>query len=119
MMSASAIRSLSREAAEEAAAENKEPLVLEPEDVEDWRTRCGVSIPNLGDHRPAGWDIVGDYDDWLFVDKSGMGAPDEPALTISQFLDRMEQLVAEHPDWGYGIVEEGQFQLYVAAFRRV
>ena len=48
-----------------------------------------------------------------------MGAPDEPALTISQFLDRMEQLVAEHPDWGYGIVEEGQFQLYVAAFRRV
>jgi hypothetical protein len=48
----------------------------------------------------------------LFVDTSGFGAPDEPALTLTQFLDELEA------DKAYALVEVGQFQAYVQKFSK-
>lgn len=44
------------------------------------------------------------------VDNSGFGADDEPALTPRQFLDMVKS------GRGYGIVEEGQFQVIIGEF---
>ena len=73
MMSPETIRSMARDAGV-AAAENavqpktfwdEEIAAIQGGDLEGLR-----SIPNLGDHVPAGWTEVREY----FVDSSGMGA---------------------------------------------
>ena len=72
-------------------------------------------IPNFGSYRPAGFEKVDD----LFVDKSGFGATDEPALTFGQFCGEVQRCGREH---GYpvylALTEEGQFQAYVSVFTR-
>lgn len=119
MMSLSAIRELSREVAEGAARKGKQPFVPYPEDLDAWRKRkSDIPIPNLGDHEPEGWKRL-DEDDWFFVDKSGMGSEHEPALTFGQFMDKLAVYREQHPEYGYAIVEESQFQVYVAPFRPV
>ncbi|HDY89155.1 MAG TPA: hypothetical protein ENH82_13700 [bacterium] len=55
------------------------------------------------------WELL---DDQLFVDHSGFGANDEPALTADQFLEKVKE------GFGYAIVEQGQFQLYVGVYKR-
>lgn len=119
MMSASAICQMSREIAEEAAEEARAPFIVDIHDIEEFQAgrMRRIRIPNFGDYVPAGWERVGnDYDDWFFCDKTG-GPKDGPALTIDEFVARLAANVREHPEYGYAIVEEGQFQLYVAAFR--
>lgn len=66
-------------------------------------------FPNFGDYRPKGWKLVETY----FVDSSGMGSSDEPALTVEQFKKKLKV------GFGYAIVEAGQFQVYVSEFKRV
>ena len=56
-----------------------------------------------------GYELVEKY----FVDSSGFGAEDEPALTISHFLQKVKA------GYYYGITGEGQFQVYVGEFKRV
>lgn len=68
-------------------------------------------IPNLGDYRPEGYKLEKTF----FVDSSGFGAPYEPALTFDQFLD--EGWLS--PEYGYAIVAEGQFQVYIGAFKKL
>ena len=54
----------------------------------------------------------------LFIDKQGWGNSDEPALTIDEAVDNLKralQVSGEHTI-GIGIVEEGQFQLYLGLF---
>jgi hypothetical protein len=46
------------------------------------------------------------------VDASGFGGDDEPALTVTQF----EQYAQAHPEYYYGIVEAGQFQVVLATY---
>ena len=103
MMSPEYIRAMEQEQANKAAADGIEPLMV-------WKgdDRASMRIPNIGSHRPEGWELVQEY----FVDKFGMGAEDEPALTIDQFLGKVQD------GMGYAIVEEGQFQLYVGEFKR-
>jgi hypothetical protein len=67
-----------------------------------------IGIPSLGDYRPRGWKLV----KTLFVDSSGFGAPDEPALTIDQFYSKVKA------GFGYAVIEAGQFQVYVGVFER-
>jgi hypothetical protein len=99
MMSLALIKELSREQAARAAAEDLEPLVI-------WDTKDIRCIPNLGDYRPEGWELVETY----FVDASGFGAPGEPALTLDEFLAKIV------PGRAYALIEEGQFQVYVGEF---
>jgi len=54
-----------------------------------------------------------------FVDSSGFGNSDEPALTIGEFQMRLLKYLDKHPDHGFGVTGAGQFQCYVTAYRRV
>jgi len=69
-------------------------------------------IPFLGDYVPPGFQFVRKY----FVDASGFGAPDEPALTADQFLAAIRKNVLSDKSYGYGILEVGQFQVYVGEY---
>lgn len=73
-------------------------------------------IPNIGYLQPDGWEKT---DSIWFVDKTGYGHKWEPALTVEQFKRDLWEYIAEHPGHGFAIVEEGEFQVYVGAFRPV
>lgn len=110
MMSLSAIHEESRKAGVKAAKANRMPFVVEQEDLDDWKANGVRSFPFpfIGDYQPPGWRKV----DSLFCDASGFGAPDEPALTIPQLLEKLQ--VGK----GYAITECGQFQVYLGVFER-
>jgi hypothetical protein len=59
---------------------------------------------------PWGWELTGEE---YFVDSSGFGSPGEPALTFDQFATKCTE------GMGYAITEAGQFQVYIAEYRRV
>ena len=115
MMSLETIRSMSREVAEKAASNKLYPFTVEEEDIRDWKTALVVGksprlpFPDLGDYRPEGWELVDD----LLCDSTGMGADNEPALTIRQLLDRLTA------GRGYAVVESGQFQVVLGEFKKV
>jgi len=115
------IKYLSRKAARESARERREPRVFTAEQI----AARDVRIPNLGDRCPRNWvrvSLEAEADDHgvymgdnrgkgaYFVDKSGCGAPGEPAMTLDEFFTRMK------PGLGYAMVEEGQFQVKVGVF---
>jgi hypothetical protein len=111
MMSLSTIHRMSQEQAAVAAANKKRPFIVTEEDIRDWKEKYDngtlrLPFPNIGDYRPDGYLLV----DSLFVDKSGFGATDEPALTIEELLNSLK------PGRAYAIIEEGQFQLYLGEF---
>lgn len=111
MMSLATIAELSAKQAEVAARRNLKPYMVWPEDLVRWKAQheagtFRLPFPNIGDYRPVGYELV----DTLFVDKSGWGADDEPALTVGQLLDRLQVNKA------YAVIEEGQFQRYLGEF---
>lgn len=118
MMSASAIRQVSRDAAIRAARENRIPFTVEAEDITDWKRKIAAGrLPRLpfsflADYTPQGWKRT-DRDP-LFVDSSGWGAEHEPALTIRALIEDGYLSVGK----AYAIVECGQFQLYLAEYQR-
>lgn len=64
--------------------------------------------PFFGCYKPEGWELL----EKLFVDSSGFGADNEPALSIRQFLGQVKA------GRGYSIASVGQFQVYVNVFER-
>lgn len=130
MISPEQMRYMQNESARRAKREKKVPLLVEQHDLgmlhEHFR-----GIPNFGDYRPAGWVEVnardlagaepgvrgyaGPDDECLFVDASGWGGPSEPAFTFGQFCQWASERGA---GYGYAMVEEGQFQVVVAVFKR-
>lgn len=54
----------------------------------------------------------------LFVDSSGFGAPDEPALDQNQFKTEVEALLKEHGALTAKITDVGQFQVYLGLFKK-
>ncbi len=111
MLSLSTIAALGRQQARRAARAKRLPLVVEAEDMPD--DAClGTHlrhVPTFGAYRPKGWRLV----ERLFVDKTGLGGEDEPALTFGQFLHQVRRA---GPGNGYAIVDEGEFQAYVGRF---
>ena len=84
-------------------------------------------IPFIGKTVPRGYERVSvrhefgeDYGTgtadggYLLVDSSGFGTPREVAMTGPEFL----KFVRQHPGYGYGIVEAGQFQVVIGVYRR-
>ncbi len=103
MMTRRSLDRESRKAAAKAAKLKQEPLVAFVDgDI------VIADIPNLGDYVPKGWELVEEY----FVDSSGFGSTDAPALTVDQFKAKTKA------GFGYAIIEEGQFQLYVGEFKK-
>jgi len=114
MMSLDTIRSYNREYAARAAQEGLEPFVYF--DVDELHSEPGFPFPHIGDHRPEGWELV----DRHFVDASGFGADDEPALSVGQFTRLVEDRIENTPGTfvGWAIIEAGQFQVWVGEFHR-
>ena len=67
------------------------------------------SCPTWGDRRLKSWYLITTH----FVDNSGFGSDNEPALTMTQFLRKVKQ------GRGYAITSTGQFQVYVGEFIKV
>lgn len=66
-------------------------------------------IPFIGDHVPDGFELVEEH----FVDSTGWGHEDEPALTIGQFAEKLRN------GRFYAITQSGQFQIFIGEFRKV
>jgi hypothetical protein len=64
--------------------------------------------PNFGTYRAKGWRLVQRY----FVNNSGFGSDNEPALTPQQFRFKVKE------GFGYAVIETGWFQVYIGEFRR-
>lgn len=56
--------------------------------------------------------------DELFVDSSGFGSEDEPALTPDNFEKKLLELLNEHGQLNATITGAGQFQVYVGLFKK-
>ncbi len=110
MMSMECIRSMSDEAAVQAAEEGLTPLAWWPSDCEP-----PFKFPNIGSMEPEGFEEV----EVLFVDSSGFGDTDEPALTAEQFSEKlMGMMLMSKAQLYAAITEIGQFQLYVTVYRK-
>ena len=77
----------------------------------------GFPFPLITDHLLS--DEWEETEKQWFVDSSGVGHEDEPALTSDQFLSELRQYIRENPDHGFGLSGVGQFQVYVSAYRRI
>ena len=133
---------MNREAARRSAASRRQPLILEQADLDALKQGAdrmpSGGIPYIGDRGPKGWRRV-NLETWFpgprsdyngesldhpgvyleaqgfgafFVDKSGFGQRGEPALTLQEFATLIR------PGFGYGVVEDGQFQCHVGVFER-
>ena len=108
MLSPTTIAELCRRQARIAARDKQVPLIVEAEDKQsgDRLARHLRGIPNIGSYRPAGWTLVTTH----FLDKTGCGRRDEPALTFVQFLGVVQA------GRGYAIIEEGVFRVVIGEF---
>lgn len=105
MMGIETIRELNNDAAHLAARMGYEPSLCEVDGA-----LPETPIHTLGDYVPDGWEPTGaEY----FVDSSGFGRDDEPALSIKQFA------AACRAGYGYAVTSAGQFQVYVAEYKPV
>lgn len=103
MMGLQEIRAASNNATRKARATRKHPYVFDG-------NKAAVHIPFLGDYCPRGWKRT--ERELLFCDMSGFGSSGEAALTIDQMLASFKV------GYGYALVEQGQFQGYVAEYER-
>ena len=71
--------------------------------------KCSIGTMEL-----KGYELIDD----LFVDKSGMGADNKPALTTDQFIKQVEKAVVLNGTIYSTITNEGQFQLYIGLFKK-
>jgi len=104
MMSLEAIEYENKKA-EDRARKNRSKLFVAQTDgdvnIED--------APYIGDYIPEGWRQT----ETFFVDSSGMGGQNEPALTFNQLIAEVKK------GYGYALISVGQFQVYIAEFRRL
>lgn len=135
MMSLSQINQMAEDAAKRAKAKGQRPIQIgswAAEQGDEQVAKMLRHMPFIGDWRPADLELVphadlnesrdvgpdrlasmGCDDPYLFVDSSGWGAQNEPALTFGEFV----QVVKANPDYRYAIVEAGQFQVVIGVFR--
>jgi hypothetical protein len=120
MLSLQYIQQISDEKAAEAAVENKEPYIYF--DNEEVDRLDSFPFPHLGDYIPEGWRQYGGEGGLFFVDGTGFGEASEPALTGDQFKSEVKKILAVNAlcGWeiGWAIVEAGQFQVYIQAFKK-
>ena len=112
MMSLEVLEAVNREIAQTAARDGLFPYAPVSADEVTTPFFC----PNIGTLKPRGWKRTGAS--W-FVDKTGHGLDWEPALTWAQFRRQLAGYILRHPGHGFAVTEEGEFQVYVTAFRRV
>ena len=114
MMSLEAIVYVNSQIAARAAEEALEPYA--PSTASELDYWPPFPFPNLGHFEPDNWART---DTTFFVDKTGVGSSDEPALTTDQFKRALRAYIAENPGHAFAITEEGEFQAIISAFRRI
>jgi hypothetical protein len=67
----------------------------------------GCKVVGIGD--VFGYELIQNF----FVDNSGFGSDDEPALTFSNFLTKVKA------GYFYGIRDVGQFQVNIGEFKKI
>ena len=112
MMSLDVIAAVNNDIAQRAAQQGLVPYVPVNADEATSPFFC----PNIGSLQPRGWRKTSAS--W-FVDKTGHGFDDEPALTWKQFRRQLAGYLLRHPGHGFAITEEAEFQCVVSAFRRI
>lgn len=113
-MSLDVIRRVNNEIARNAARQGLLPYA--PVDLDEAARCTPFTFPNIGPLKLRGWRRTGQT--W-FVDKTGEGLESEPALTWERFRQRLSTYLYCHPGHAFAVTEEGEFQVVVAAFRRV
>jgi len=108
------IRAMNRSAAEKATDEGLQPFVLDCPSLFD--EMPPFPFPHLGDLCEE-VDDRKERIDTLFVDTSGFGADNEPALSINQFVAKLKHLLDEHSEISVAIESAGQFQAYIAIWK--
>jgi len=116
MMGLSEIRRVNLEASRKARR-TKPRLISSIQDVEDIFEHRSKGFPYVGDNCEK-FDEKHERIETLFVDISGFGAPGEPALTLNQLQRRLTELVKEHGKIYAALEETGQFQGYLAIWKR-
>jgi hypothetical protein len=115
MMALEVIIAVNNQIAREAARRRLKPYVpSSSEEVDSWRN-LPFEFPNMGSHVPKGWEQV---ESW-FVDKYGRGYEWEPAMTHRRFKEVVREYITANPAHGFAVVEEGPFQVVIAAFKPV
>jgi hypothetical protein len=71
--------------------------------------KCSIETAEL-----RGYELIEN----LFVDSSGWGAEDEPALTAGQFEKKLLDIIKEHGPVYAFLTDAGQFQVYLGLFKR-
>jgi len=128
MMSLETIKEMNREAAAENARLNRRPLLMEDFDWADAAEKIEQgSAPFFGfphmapeyvdEYYPNEFEVV----DTLFCDKGGLSLFDAggPALSINDMVQRGIALTTEHGALFWTIHDEGQFQIYISAYRKI
>ncbi|MCI0421492.1 MAG: hypothetical protein L0312_20085 [Acidobacteria bacterium] len=113
MWSLPVIEALNQIAAREARELDKEPYVIGSEAEID--RMPPFDFPVLHDLKITGWRRT---DEIWFVDSTG-NDKSGPALSVDAFKEELRAYYNEHPAHGFGIIEFGPFQLYVAAYRPI
>lgn len=108
------IKKMNNDAGILARGKQLKPFLLHSED--QLKDMPPFPFPNFGDEAKV-LDEQYEKVDSLFVDKSGFGSSNEPALTLTQLVQELQELLDKHGSLYLAIEEEGQFQLYVGVWR--
>ena len=104
MYSLEQIIAMNNKATRQAEKTEGEPYIAKFDGDEGVR-----ACKRLGEYIPKGWEKVNTY----FVDNSGFGSENEPALTFGQFLTKVRK------GFDYAIGEVGQFQVYIYEYKKI
>lgn len=115
MMSYSTIQELAREAAERAQEEGTRPLSAK-DTLKALEGQSQDRIPFLGDYVPEGLVLDPNVEPY-FVDATGRGDEDEPALTRAAFTKIVKRWVQSGEPVFFGVIEAGAFQVVVGLYR--
>lgn len=115
MMDYSQISDIVRQQTRKAKKAGRKPASIREYTGENYRAFIR-RIPFLGDYVPTGWEVATEIES-LFVDKTGLGGSDEPALNLDQFKRKLDNFKLSGDNFGFGIIEEGEFQVYIQVYR--
>ena len=86
-------------------------MYLSLTNIEDVRRCKAVDVDTM---RIKGYELIKE----LFVDSSGFGRSDEPALTYDSMMYQIKSLIKEHGRLFATITNQGQFQVYIGLFKK-
>ena len=118
-MSPETIRDMTEKAGMKAANLNRKPYCFWDNQIKNMKENIAAGaipdmlrkLPNIGDYVPDGMELVETY----FTDATGFDINDAggPAMSIKEFINLLS------PDRSYAIIEVGQFQVMIGAFKNV